>query len=246
MCFMAVFSRENYTISIFAMPYRRRYRRNRRKRYKTYKKRSRKSRMNKSSMVRVRQVSGMPDLLITKLKYRTKVAALSIPTDNKTFAINGLFDPDISGTGHQPLAFDQFMSFYGRYEVKASKISAQILLNSNSQDPQFVAIYPSLLNAPFSTVSDTIMEQPYVKWKYVNQTANVDRAYIKNYISVKKLNGRSTASESFIGNLATNPANTFYWQILLHNEDGNNLTADINVVITYYCRFFHRINLAGS
>lgn len=39
------------------------------------------------------------------------------------FIANGLFDPDISGTGHQPMGFDQMMGVYTTYHVMRSTIT---------------------------------------------------------------------------------------------------------------------------
>jgi hypothetical protein len=38
------------------------------------------------------------------------------------FSANGLFDPNFSGTGHQPIGFDQAMIFYTQYCVVRSAI----------------------------------------------------------------------------------------------------------------------------
>lgn len=40
---------------------------------------------------------------------------------------NGLYDPNVSGTGHQPLYFDQLTSIYNHYCVLKSKCSFQLV-----------------------------------------------------------------------------------------------------------------------
>ena len=42
------------------------------------------------------------------------------------FSANGLYDPDISGVGHQPRGFDQVMALYDHFVVIGSKITATI------------------------------------------------------------------------------------------------------------------------
>ncbi len=38
------------------------------------------------------------------------------------FAANGLYDPNISGTGHQPMGFDQMIAYYNHYVVVNARI----------------------------------------------------------------------------------------------------------------------------
>lgn len=42
------------------------------------------------------------------------------------FSLNGMFDPDITGTGGQPMGFDQMMVFYEHYTVLRSHVTAVI------------------------------------------------------------------------------------------------------------------------
>ena len=39
------------------------------------------------------------------------------------FSMNGLFDPNITGIGHQPMYFDNYMGIYGRYRVNRAYIT---------------------------------------------------------------------------------------------------------------------------
>jgi hypothetical protein len=41
------------------------------------------------------------------------------------FTGNGLYDPDISGTGHQPMGFDQLSTFFQHYTVLGSRVLVQ-------------------------------------------------------------------------------------------------------------------------
>lgn len=45
------------------------------------------------------------------------------------FVANGVFDPDFTGTGHQPMGFDTLMLYYEQYTVVRSKISVTAINN---------------------------------------------------------------------------------------------------------------------
>lgn len=68
---------------------------------------------------------GFPNSIMTKLRYSSYytlshgAAARGI----NVFAANGLFDPDLTGTGHQPMYYDQYTALYNHYVVIGSKIT---------------------------------------------------------------------------------------------------------------------------
>lgn len=43
------------------------------------------------------------------------------------FSANGLYDPDITGTGHQPIYFDAMAAIYNHYTVIGSKMTVKVL-----------------------------------------------------------------------------------------------------------------------
>jgi hypothetical protein len=51
---------------------------------------------------------------------------------NYFFTANGLFDPNITGTGHQPMGFDDMMRYYEQYTVVRSKI--QVMCENAAAD----------------------------------------------------------------------------------------------------------------
>lgn len=56
------------------------------------------------------------------------------------FSANGLYDPDITGTGHQPMGFDQLMLFYEQATVLNSSITVTFIGLSQASR---VAVYLS-------------------------------------------------------------------------------------------------------
>jgi len=70
----------------------------------------------------------MPQSLITTLRY-TDYFSINPPVGSAgtyAFVANGLWDPNFSGTGHQPMGFDQLMTFYNHFEVIGAKLRFSI------------------------------------------------------------------------------------------------------------------------
>jgi hypothetical protein len=75
------------------------------------------------------------------------------------FAANGIFDPNITGTGHQPMGFDQMMSLYNQCTVVRSSCSVSFEPSWNSR----VGICLSPAAALGTTDSRVIVENGYLK-----------------------------------------------------------------------------------
>ena len=92
-------------------------------------KRSKKSSIPRSISSFRRNTNGVPAKLKTTLKYAQHLGINPSVggCSGHTFAANGLYDPDISGTGHQPMGFDQIAQLYLRYTVTAVRMKVSHL-----------------------------------------------------------------------------------------------------------------------
>lgn len=65
--------------------------------------------------------------------YSSGVIVSGVSTANAyVFSANGMFDPDISGTGGQPMSFDQAMTFFNHYTVHRSTIKVTFMSDSST------------------------------------------------------------------------------------------------------------------
>jgi len=79
---------------------------------------------------RVAQFSGFPSNKIVRMRYAERISMA--PENVASFAFynfsaNNAFDPNRSGTGHQPMGYDQWSGFYNHYVVVGSKITVKFI-----------------------------------------------------------------------------------------------------------------------
>lgn len=105
------------------------------------------------------KVFGFPNTLITKLRYADTFAATGTTGARaiNVYAANGIYDPDITGVGHQPLYRDNFANIYDQYVVLGSKITASFYPTTST-----AAIVVGIIGDDDSSVTSTVsvcMEQ---------------------------------------------------------------------------------------
>lgn len=87
---------------------------------------------------------GFPKQLTLKHKYRDTLSLTSTAGALATqlYVANGLFKPDASNAGHQPLYFDQLTALYDHYCVIASKITWRFTAADNTNTKaSYVAVF---------------------------------------------------------------------------------------------------------
>lgn len=220
------------------------------KKKKGYRKRYRKRRnpMNRPSTRS--GLAGIPDSKFVKLKYTTflNLNGGALPFAVHRFRGNGLFDPDSTGIGGQPLAFDQWANFYEKNLVYASKINVQLLNNNTTSGPGnvLINIIPTeeIVTRTYSELSDSRYN---VNRLIAPVSAGSNGVYMKNYISTKKLYGDTNIDDLYEADFTSLPNRQWYWHIQadsFNETDVPNLA--VKVTITYYVKLFNPRELLAS
>lgn len=199
------------------MVYRRRKsnaRRSRRNAKRTYRKRSFKRRSSRG-----RSWAPLPKQRVVKFKYVTTIspnAAAGFVADH-IFSANGLFDPDITGAGHQPYGFDQMMLHYDHYTVIGSKV--KVIAVNNTTNPIWIMSAIRDSNTSLTgNFSDTLLEQPGISKKLTTYlSSGGSRVATSQFYSTKKFFGvRNFINKSaYRGTDAANPTEQAYFHILV-------------------------------
>ena len=98
---------------------------------KKYRKKAKKKRGRKKTrkLARYRYPVGFPVKYTCKLRYTDVISLNAAAGSLATYAFrcNNVFDPDATGTGHQPRHYDILAEVYNYYTVRGMKITAKIV-----------------------------------------------------------------------------------------------------------------------
>jgi hypothetical protein len=169
---------------------------------------------------------------------------------NYFFTANGLFDPDITGTGHQPMGFDQLMLMYNQYTVIKSKISVTTYSGTSSAVRAGVYLSPDT-----TSITDPLrlMENGLIQPKIISGL--LAPGYIKQIdlnCDVALYFGRQSQDDvvddkTLGGSAAANPTEQVYFAITHWNPfAASTYTNYLDVVIEYDAVFWEPRKLTVS
>lgn len=155
------------------------------------------------------------------------------------FSANGMFDPDISGTGGQPMSFDQAMLFFNHYTVHRSTIKVTFMSDSTT-----VRASVGLFVSGSSTVT-TSVEQLLENGDGAFQILEYAGTYGGTATFQRTLNvGRFQDVKDVMddpnmrGDSASNPTEQAYYHLVVYNTgSAATVQVDFQAVITYDATF---------
>lgn len=189
---------------------------------------------------------------LVKLRYADKCTLVTdsvTGTNEYVFRANDLYDPDYTGTGHQPRGFDQYMLMYKKFVVLGSKITARFTnLGGATNGDAMVGISVA---TDAATVIDIIDEMEARKSKFKILTGNNDVATtITNFYSHKTwIKSKPLTDDTVHGTASASCPNHIYFKVFARAIDTilsntNYPTALVN--IDYTAIVFDPINPSQS
>jgi len=156
------------------------------------------------------------------------------------FSANGCYDPNITGTGHQPMGFDPMMLLYDHYTCVRSRM---ILHAWNTLATQPIKIGIAMISGPsdYSTNYQTNIENGQMVYATL-APAGASGAFVRleQKADLAALNGvqQLLDSHDMRGDSANNPAEQTYYAIEIWNPQSATVAiAYVDVIIEYDCVF---------
>lgn len=200
-------------------------------------------------------VAGFPNKLRTRVRYNEDItfnpAAGSIAAKN-SFTLNGLYDPNITGTGHQPLGFDNFMGVYNKYTVISAVISVTAINYATGTDSAVMGIIIADGGQTIPTATNDIIELgSQVSYKYFicNSLATQHPLpMVKRKAWIHKELMRAYGDDTTNGDAGANPTQQLYATVFVGTTTGADLGNIECVINIEYDVEFHnpKVNQAQN
>ncbi len=172
-----------------------------------------------------------------------------------TFSANGVYDPNVTGSGHQPLGFDTMMLYYEQYTVVRSSLTLRFVGNGAQAATVSVSLAPDTTSA----VLPDIIENGYVITKVVDGRGNSGYGTGQRVMSlslpcdVVKYFGRKSQREilddaNLYGTAAANPTEQVYFAINTwgFGDFTDNTSVSMDAVIEYDVIFWEPRKVASQ
>lgn len=185
-----------------------------------------------------------------RLRYSTNLQLVCTAgvVSSYVFAVNGLYDPDVTGTGHQPMGFDEMMLYYNHYTVLRADV--QVVAKAVSTTKLTVCLRYDGAATPITSI-DRIVELGASVIDYLEiSTANGATKRLQLALDIARLQGISksalTADSSLRGTVAANPTELTYVHLQVWDAAAQTGTVNFDVIINFTAVFYEPRDITSS
>ncbi len=169
-----------------------------------------------SSLTTLSRGLGFPRKLRAKHIYTEPVTLTQGAGTTGTYqwSCNGLYDPNITSTGTQPLYFDQLSAIYDHYTCFLSKITLKVISDKNIR----YALYIDDDTSTASTVQQASQQTGAISGMHC-ATAVVPSFLTRTWDGKKYFGGNLMDNDNLQGNIGANPTEQSYFTLLVSGVD---------------------------
>lgn len=151
------------------------------------------------------------------------------------FAANGLWDPNISGIGHQPIGFDQLMAMWFKYTVVSAKITV-VFHNTDTINAGIVGI--AIRDQPATETNMNSYIENGARYKNVGSlNSNAGHGTVTHFVNIRKFKGigKGTSiitNDNLAGDETSNPLDLVFFHIFYGSYSGDDaeiLRCDVTI-----------------
>lgn len=183
--------------------------------------------------------SGMPKVRRAILRYVDQDAVFnSSPTgliQTYRFSTNGIYDPNITGTGHQPMGFDQWATYYNHYTVIGAKIRVRAIGKVEAgSTPTVLALYQADdTSQPYTSITGYLEAK---KGPWITIDPNQDTTlHLSQKFSAKKFFNVADMKDNYdrLGAaINTNPSEQGYFTLVHSSCYPGQTSMPVNLLVT--------------
>jgi hypothetical protein len=195
-----------------------------------------KSNSNQFNIVRVPRPFAFPLMMRNQLIYAEQIA-FTITAGGPSFYVfscNGLYDPNITGTGSQPLYFDQLSAVYDHYTVISSTIEARLIGATALANQLTFGVYVDDDTSIVSAAISSLLQRPGARWTQANTAANTLPPIHQAWSASKTFGNPAPWTDPELqGTVSTNPVEQSYFVIGAQDFTLQSTTYGLTVVMTF-------------
>lgn len=163
---------------------------------------------------------GLPKKLLSTLKYNDTIRLTSTggAINNYQFILNGLYDTDYTGTGHQPMYFDQLMGIYNHYTVLGAKMTVRFQAYDENIVPVKIGLWQNDDTTITPTDFNSSVEQSKGQQELIGNGGEGQKILQMKW-SAKQTFGPPLANTLLRGSSAANPTENSVGVITVQSAD---------------------------
>lgn len=156
------------------------------------------------------------------------------------FEVTSLYDPNKTGTGHQPRGFDQLMTMFDHFQVIGAKFTCKLVAINEQATQQPTMVYLVLNDSQSALTSRSeAVESRYMRERCITQDDRMVSMIMP--FSAKKFFGRGKGilnDKQLQGSAAANPVENAYMHVCAETVNAGG-TATVNIMghIDFVCVF---------